>query len=312
MSTSPDGLFQYGGQPVGALWASPWSKVYFVDGESGSTTNDGLTPGTALSTIQAAVTLATRGDIIYIRPQQYTVGTGFSRYTEEVTVSVGGGGTASHCTNADISIIGCVNTSNPEYGVRWKHATDTTGYCLINHAPALHVENIGFFAESSADAISLLSNGSTNTQRGIDGTTFYNCVVKGGDLKASDGGDGLSIKNCRFHCGYDGHVAAISYTASTNPGRRLLIDNCVFQTGNGTAASGPFINIGTYVTEVQIRNCFFPGTPTGNAYISSTGSNTGGISNCFFAVADVSTTAIVEGGLVACGIYDGGGLATAT
>lgn len=282
---------------------SLFTRAWFVDGTSGSDGNSGLSPSAAKATIQAAVTLADRGDIIYVRPKAYVVGTGFARYTEQVSTVL---------TQSDLSIIGVTNSVNPEYGVRWKHLTDTTGYCLINIAPALHVENIGFFAEAAADAVSLLSNGVTDTQRGIDGTTFYNCVFKGGDLRAADGGDGLTIVNCRFHCGYDGHVAAISYTASTNPGRRFLVDNCVFQEGNGTAASGPFINLGTYITEVMIRNCFFPDTPTGNAYISSTGSNTGAIANCHFACADVGTTAIVEGGLIATGIYDGGGLAIST
>ena len=302
MSVFPDGLFQYGGQPVGASWASPWSTVRFVDAADGSTAYDGLKPTQATTTIQAAVTASGRGDVIYLRPQAYVVGTGFSRYTEEVTTVL---------TQSDLSIIGTVNTKNPEYGVRWKHATNTTGYCLVNIAPALHIENIGFFAESAAGAMSILNNGATNTQRGTDGTTIYNCVIKGKGLVIASGGDGMTIQNTRFHCASGGAVADINYSCSANPGRRFLVRNCEFQDGNGTAASGPFINIAGVMSELLIRDCYFGADPTGSIYITIT-SSTGQISNCHFAVADISTGGIVEGGVVCTGIYDGGGLATAT
>jgi hypothetical protein len=302
LSTFADGLFQYGGQPVGAQWASPWSTVRFVDSDNGSDVYDGLKPTQAMATIQAAVTASGRGDVIYVRPRAYVVGTGFSRYTEEVTTVL---------TQSDLSIIGTVNTKNPEYGVRWKHATNTTGYCLVNIAPALHVENIGFFAESAAGAIEYLNNGATNTQRGTDGSTIYNCVIKGARVYAASGGDGLTIQNTRFHCAYDGTVASIIYTCSANPGRRFLVRNCEFQDGNGTAASGPYINIAGVMSELLIRDCYFGADPTGNVYITIT-SSTGHIANCHFSVADVSTGRIVEGGVICTGIYDGGGLATAT
>lgn len=307
MSTFPDGVFQYGGQPVGASWASPWSKVYFVDGEDGLDGYDGLKPTQAKKTIQAAVTLATRGDVIYVRPQQYTGGTGFSRYTEEVTVTAGASaGSAAHFENADISIIGCVNTPNPEYGVRWKHATDTTGYCLINHAPALHLENLGFYAEGAANAVRLLNNGATTTQRGSDGTTFYNCVVKAGRVITQDGGDGLTFKNCIFHAApAGGATGGITFTCSANPGRRLRILDCIFQEGNGAAPATEYINIAGVASEVLIRNCHFGLIPTSAKYILVT-SSTGDLSGCHFAKADLHVTSdITLGGLINAGNFDG-------
>jgi hypothetical protein len=306
MSIAPDGLFQYGGQPVGALWASPWSKAYFVDGEDGNTSNDGLTPGTALSTIQAAVTKATRGDVIYVRPQQYTGGTGFSRYTEEVTVTAGASaGSATHFENADISIIGTVNTPNPEYGVRWKHATNTTGYCLINHAPALHLENIGFFAEDAAGAVSLLNNGATTTRRGSDGTTFYNCVIKAGRVITADGGDGLTFQNCFFHGKYSGGTTGgITFTCSANPGRRLKILNCGFVEGNGATCATEYINIAGVASEVVIKDCYFGLIPTSAKYILAT-STTGIIANCYFADADLDLTDdLTLSSIVPAGLWD--------
>jgi len=65
---------------------------YFVDGVSGSDNNTGKKPTEAKATIQAAVTLATRGDVIYVRPLAYKIGTGFNRYTEDIAVTLGGSG----------------------------------------------------------------------------------------------------------------------------------------------------------------------------------------------------------------------------
>jgi hypothetical protein len=276
---------------VGAIWASPWSVARFVDGEDGSDAYDGRKPTQAFKTIQAAVTASTRGDVIYIRPQQYTVGTGFSRYEEDVAITVGGGGTASHCTNADISIIGCVNTINPTYGVRWSFATATN---LTNDAPALHLENIGFFAESATQAILLRNNGATNTTRGSDGTTLYNCDVKGGKLQVTSGGDGLTIKNCKFYNAPDG----ITFTCSTNIGRRLTIKDCVFQGNNGAAVATSYIRILGSTSEVLIAGCYFDIIPTDTYYINATGTNLGMIAHCWFCDADMDTdNEIIQGGL---------------
>jgi hypothetical protein len=274
-------LYQYGGQPVGATWASPWSVARFVDGTDGNDNNSGLKPVEAYKTIQAAVTASGRGDVIYVRPRAYVVGTGFARYTEEVTTVL---------TQSDLSIIGTVNTTNPEYGVRWKHATDTSGYCLVNIAPALHLENIGFFAEDAAGAVSLLNNGATNTQRGSDGTTFYNCVIKAGRVITMSGGDGLTFKNCFFHGKYGGGATGgITFSCSANPGRRLKILDCGFMEGNGATCATEYINIAGVASEVVIKNCYFGLIPTSAKYILITAS-TGIITNCYFADADVHLT----------------------
>ena len=294
MPTFPDGVKQYGGQPVGAMFASPWSVVRFVDAANGKDTWDGKAPTRAKATIQSAVTASGRGDVIYVRPQAYVVGTGFSRYTEDVTTVL---------AQSDLSIIGTVNTRNPEFGVRWKH---TTTQALNNIAPALHLENVGFFTEGATYGVLLTNNGATNTMRGSDGTTLYNCVFKGQGLYVLSGGTGLTVDNCRFTATYDGTVCQINFSCSANPGRQLRIRGCEWTDGNGTASSGPSISIAGPVTEAIIRDCHFGLAPTGNAYISATGTNMGLISNCYFAIADMSlATGIVKGGLFVSGCYDG-------
>jgi len=319
MSVFPDGLFQYGGMPVGAkLWASPWSTVYFVDGYSGYDGFSGLKPTEAKKTIAAAVALCGRGDVVYIRPYPYGIGHGMERYAEDVTMTASKGalgiaGTSSYpiLSPSDVSIIGCVNTVSPQMGVRWKPAL---AFCLTNTTPALHVENIGFFAEDLL-AVSLLSNGTTDTQRGMDGTTFYNCDIKGGGITAADGGSSLAFNRCRFEPKFNGEVDnALTITANLFPGARYTIENCEFLDGSdGTAADGPWINLTTVMKSVIIRDCYFGQAPTGTEYIIATNTTVEGVvQNCYFGHANMAlNTEIVGSGLHLSGIYDLIGLVVA-
>lgn len=312
MSTFPDGLYQYGGQPVGSgrydgMWGT---KVYFVDGYNGSDGLSGLSPTSAKATIGAATALATKGDAVYIRPLDYAIGHGTERYAEDVTLTMTNtgynhAGTTSYplCTPSNISIIGCVNTFTPQMGVRWK---PETAFCLTNTTPCLHVENIGFYAEDLL-AVSLLSNGVTDTQRGLDGTTFYNCDIKGGGITAADGFTSLAFRRCRFEPKYNGDVDnALTITCSTNPGSKLTIENCEFLEGSdGTACTDQWITLVGTMKSVLIRDCYFPAnTPTGNAFIVAAAGCEGMVANCFFGVADGSTTGIEQGGLITVACYD--------
>jgi hypothetical protein len=304
MSTNfPNGVSSRGVPlPDGGRFSSPWSTHYFVDGISGSDGNTGKAPNNAFATIQAAVTAATVGDVIYLRPKVYVVGTGYARYTEDVTVAL---------AKSNLSIIGIgSNFSNADYcGVRWKHATATN---LTVNAPGLHLENIGFFSEGATYGILLQNNGTTDTQRGTDGFSLYHCALKGKGLYALSGGDGVSIDSSRFQCAYDGTVAQINYSCSANPGRRLTIRNCEFLDGNGTAPSAVIITIAPPMTEFIIRDCYFPQLPTGSVYIAIAGANEGLIANCYFNHDDLDTDAEITLGdaVAAVGCYDKAGIAT--
>lgn len=74
MTTFGDGVFQYGGMPVGGGMLPLMgggngigAKVYFVDPANGSTGNDGLSPDAALASVGAAYakTIDKSGDTIY-------------------------------------------------------------------------------------------------------------------------------------------------------------------------------------------------------------------------------------------------------
>ena len=258
------------------------------------------------------MTLCGRGDTIFVRPQQYTIGTGFSRYTEDVSVTLGGdGGSAAHATNADISIVGVTPTRNPEYGVRWKYATTQ---CLKVDAPALHLENLGFYAEDGTYAIYLRNNGATYTQRGSDGFTMYNCTVKGSGVYVASGGDGFTVDHCTFHPKYDGTsggIGMINYSCSANPGVRAKITNCHFYGGNVTEAPATaYITVLPPMTQMLIAHNVFGTIPTDGHIINLTGaSNTGQVVDNFFAYANVVLeTSIHIGGCLQAGNWDVAGI----
>ena len=71
MTTVADGLFQYGGIPVGAgvmVPFGPSSKAFFVDPANGAAGNDGLTPQTAVASVATAYAKTTSGnnDVVYM------------------------------------------------------------------------------------------------------------------------------------------------------------------------------------------------------------------------------------------------------
>lgn len=314
MTTFGDQVFEFGGSPVsGGRFSSPWAKHYFVDSIDGQPGNGGLKPNEAVDTIQGAVDLATRGDVIYIRPGVWNTGTGFDRYTEDVTITSGQSGT--DMTNSNISIIGvsAPGSIGDFVGVRWKYETATN---LTNDAPALHLEKIGFFSEGATYAVLLRHNGATLTRQGSTGTSFYDCHFKGKGLYVLSGGDGLSVIKCRFQCAYTGTVAQLNYSASANPGRRLTVMYSDWLDGNGVAPDGPCISIAPPCTEILIKHNTFPQQPTssGNVYISAAGaSNEGLIANNWFASANLDTDAnILPGGCFVVDNYDVGGRAATT
>ena len=294
-------------------YAAPWSQIFFVDGVNGSDTkNTGRTPDRAFATIGKAITAAARGDVIYVRPLNYTVGDGldrFDRYVEDITVPLGGAGGSGGVAalKSDISLIGVTPSMNPELGPRIKHAT---AIALQIDAPAFHVENIGFFAEDATYAIYLRNNGVTYTQRGSDGTTFYNCVIKGSGLYAASGGDGVVIKKCRFHTKYNGTsggIGAIRYSCSANPGNRLQILENIFHGGNVTEQPATaYITILPPMAVGLIKGNTFFKIPADGHYINAEGAgNTGAIVDNFFADAEVVLeTDLHIGGMVQAGNWD--------
>lgn len=293
--------------PDGGRFSNPWSTHYFVDGDNGLDGNRGTTPGRAFKTIQKAVTVSNGGDVIYIRPKTYTMGTGFARYTEDVVIANTGATSAATAPLANKSLIGVTprTVASDFGGVRWIFATNTN---LNVEAPGTHIENIGFFCEGATAAVYFEGDGATWTKAGHTGSSMYNCAIKGEGGVLANGSDSLQIVNCQFQAKYDGNTSGIIITLSgTNVNRRPVVRGCHFLGGNGTAMdSAPIIWTGKVENGLIADNYFDLGTTVQINIV--TASSTGLIVNNYFAEANLSTTFIVQNGMVCVANYDVTGL----
>jgi len=309
MSTFPDGVFQYGGQPVGgAYFSSPWATAWFVDGTNGNDNNSGLKPTEAFDTVQAAVTKAGRGDIIYIRPLTYTTdASDVNRYIEAITVPY---------ATADLSLIGVSNTNpgNPNYGAKLQY-TATSGTCLTVNAPACHLENICVRAEGATNGVYFYGVGTGDdyaTYAGSCGPTMNNVVVRGGTygVQAVSGYAGY-IANCRFEGGTS-QSSSIYLDGNASPMRRYVVRDCHFDSFNGAAIDNAYIRIRSN-TDLLVYRCTFDIKPTDGYYINATGTNLGLIAHCWFGEADLDTdNEIIQGGLMVVDCMDVAGHAATT
>ncbi len=302
-SLTVNGVPVFGGNFAGAFGKNAW----FVDGTHGSDGNDGLSSTTAFATITKAVAKATGGDVIYINPQTYKIGTGFNRYTEDVTITIGGvGGSGITASNANISLVGITSRRAPTdfLGVRWVKATATN---LTVQAPGTNIENIGFFAEGATYGVYFQGDGATWTKAGHTGSSLYNCAIKGEGGVFANGADELQIVNCRFQAKFDGTTSGMIITVDgTNVCRRPILRGCTFIGGNGTAmATAPIIWTGGVADGLIADNYFGLGT---SVQINIATASTGLITRNYFAEANLSTTFIVQNGMVAVANYDLTGL----
>ena len=304
-----NGITSYGVPIVGTgRFSNPWSTHYFVDGDNGSDDNDGKTTESAFDTIQKAVTTARGGDVIYIRPKSYTMGTGFARYSEDVVVLNTGAASATSAPLANKSIIGVTprTVASDFMGVRWTFATNTP---LNVEAPGTHIENIGFFCEGATYGVYFEGDGATYTKAGHTGSSLYNCAIKGEGGVFANGSDSLQIINCQFQAKYDGTACGMIITLDgTNVNRRPVLRGCHFLGGNGVAMdSAPIIWTGKVENGIIADNDFDLGTSVQINIVTS--GSSGLITRNYFAEANLSTTFIVQNGMVCVANYDVTGLA---
>ena len=305
MTTFGDGVYQYGGVPVGgAKYSNPFATHWFVDGENGSAHQSGKKPTEALDTIDGAVQKMGVGDVLYIKPQAYVVATGHARYTECATIDL---------AQSDLSIIGTGYPRSNEFGVRMK-ATSTEVYCFDISGPSCHIENIGLFSDGTAtNTLLARNNGGTNTQRGSDGITLYNVNSKGDPLKIQ-GGQAARVIDCVFYNAAYQLIIADSGVSGYNQ----QIRGCSFLNSNGTAPTHPPLYFGgANVYGLWVDHCFFGEAPTTAAYFIQGGAaqSDGIISNCVFDTVNLDwddDVSLGGGAIYMVGCYDQTGLVDGT
>jgi hypothetical protein len=204
MSTFADGVFQYGGQPVGGNWPIPRGngRAWFVDGTNGLDGNSGRKPSDAFASIGQAVEDnpdLEEGDVIYIFPKiVLATATDPSNYAETFII-----------TKPHISLIGV--GSGPAQGAipQIKIGAGTTAMCTVR-APCVTIQGLGFNGgDSTGGGIKIDDNGGTKNAWGtiIRGCHFKNCKVHatqgtaGGAIYwPSDGGGWqIRIEGNRFY-----------------------------------------------------------------------------------------------------------------
>lgn len=280
MTTAPDGLFQYGGEPVGgARFTSPWATVYFVDGTDGNATNDGSKPDFAMSTIQRAVTAASAQDVIYVRPLEAESDySDVSKYAEEITVPV---------AKTQLSLIGVLNGTSPNYGPKIRQNT-ASAYCIDVYAPSFHLENMCLQKGGTGEGGLRLRGADTpayNTEAGSCGATINNVTFRYAKLLI-EGGYGSQITNCTFE---NVDEYAFDLNSSVNPARRHKLTDSYFLANNGAAVTKTYIKITSTTTDFVVNRCWFDIVPSDGHYLEQTsGVLLGMISNCMFLNDDIT------------------------
>ena len=199
MTTFGDGVFQYGGQPVGsAPIPKRGGRAWFVDGTNGLDGNSGKSPSDAFASIGQAVEDnpdLQEFDTVYVFPKTMAVtDTDPGSYAETVTIST-----------PHLSLIG-VGAGPVQAGLpQVKIGAGSTAMLTIA-APGVTVENMGFNgASSTGGGIRLLDDGgSTYSVSGV--------VIRG-----------CHFKNCKCHA-TNGSLGGAIYWTSSGGGWQILIE----------------------------------------------------------------------------------------
>ena len=278
MTTVSDGLYQYGGDPVGHRFTNPWGTHYFVDGDNGSSAYDGRSPNRSFAKPEQAISAASAGDVIYVRPREAQAdGSDVTFYNEQnMIVPVG---------KDFLSIIGVVPAQKARqlYGpfVRMAEA----GYTWDVYGAASHIENMVLHLGGSATGTIILRGESGYAAKaGACGATIESCAISYGGMLIEGGGDCL-FRNCVIR-----NATPMTFDASATPARRHSIVGCEFRADNGGGSDENYIRILGTSTEFFIRDCYFDQPTDTDEYIHTSGVVDGLIANCYFADDDISVS----------------------
>jgi len=288
MSVTPDGLYQFGGEPVGgARYSSPWATHYFIDNTNGSDARTGKSPDRAFKTLTYAVTQAGTDDVIYVRGQgAETDASDYSYITEADQVTV-------PYASVNLSIIGVTShRRNPYMGVWFQHGATggQTGYVLLNYAPGLTLENLGFSAKdnirASYGAVSMYG-GPYATYAGSVGFSIHNCFFRDGQLNVWGGYDSCT-SGCTFKASGSANTGWWS-TSNTYPTGGHQVINSHF--GEMFADNQPLRYIYAVAgaqKDMLFQNLTFGLIPADGHYMWFGGANTGLVCDCRFQNASMT------------------------
>ena len=174
------------GSELAGLWTN---RLYFVDGDGGSDSNDGLSPGGAFASLGQAVATASRDDTIYVRARAVGV-----RYTEAITVPV--------TTHAGLSIIGTGNGKGNSVYQACSFRTTTNAIdspVLTLNSSHANIENLHFWSRAGqTHGFGILARWNTPVGLALNiGSSIVNCTFSN-DYEDNPAGAGVVQSAIRF------------------------------------------------------------------------------------------------------------------
>jgi len=313
MTTFGDQVFEYGGAPVGSgRYSSPFATHYFVDNDNGTAGASGTSPTKAFDTLTNALVKAGKEDVIYVRAKGAKDDASDYNYIEE-----GAQVTIAYAKEL-LTIIGVTpHRRNPYMGVWFQHGANAaeTGYVILNYAPGLCLENLGFSAKdyirTSYGAVSMYG-GPYATYAGSVGFSVYNCFFRDGQLNVTGGYD-----SCTSGCTFKASGSANSgwwSTSNTYPtGGHQVINSHFGEMFADNQALRFIYCVAGAQKDMLFKGLSFGAVPADAHYMWFGGSNTGLVTDCHFQHAQVSTGTndttdelySADGGVIFAGIYDG-------
>jgi hypothetical protein len=242
---------------------------------SAVTSGDGLSPATAVSTIDAAINLceANKGDRIYVLPGHAETITAASAITADA---------------AGVRIIG-LGRGSSRPTITWGAAAAT----IVVSAASVSFENFRFI-NNFADVTTMFS-----VSGGGDDLMFANCLFADTStiLNAIDfitlatGVDGLALIGCQAigrSASNDSFITGVAHD-------RLLIEQCQIQFDVAQTSVVGVIETSGNATNVWIKDSFFRSNVDGALFLDFNGAaNSGGVTNCYFSSID-SAGAVTAG-----------------
>jgi len=282
---------QGSGAPIGE------GDTWYVDGTNGISGSNGKSWGTAVDTIQAAVTLAGPGDTIFVTAKALTDFTGDpTSYAEGIIIPA---------ATSNLSIIG-VSRGRTQGGLpQCKVGTTTTQAILTIRAPGCLIANMGFNGSGGTGGGILLDDDySTKSAFGttISGCHFKNCqgpdvddAKEGGAIQWNTTGNAwqVLISGNRFYRNVCDVV--LLGTSSTVP-QDVVIENNIFSGPATVVDCNLYLAGGSGMNGVIIKDNIFQQLPSYgsnvNLFIDATGCTGICTGNIFGCEGNVTGTAL--------------------
>lgn len=241
----------------------------FYVSSGAAASGDGLSPQTALTTLDAAFSLceANKGDRIYVLPGHAETITAASAITADI---------------AGVRVIG-LGRGSSRPAITWGAAAAT----IVVSAASVSFENFRFI-NNFADVVTMFS-----VSGGGDDLAFSNCLFTDTStiLNAIDfitlatGVDRLRLVSCRFNglsASNDSFVTGVAHDG-------LFIDDCHFQANVAQTAAVGLLETSGNVTNAWIKNSAFRSNVDGALMIDFNGAaNSGLVTNCYFSSIDTA------------------------